>query len=203
MKECLGRILPVVTLVTVFGISGCSTPGAVSQSNLKTTIRVEHGRVTQVDRVDVESNAARNAVLGGLAGLALTSRRSRSSQVAGTAAGALLSGLVTKSAEDARLVNAYTVQLTTGNFVQVVTDQTGARVGDCVAVETGRTSNIRRVSEVLCQPQGRSHPVNDDIRMENQEEAMECHEAKQQLLNATTEEDVNAIARKVQVLCDH
>lgn len=203
MRKKLGQVAGSAVLLAAFGISGCSTPGAVSQSNLNTTIRVDHGLVTQVERVDVESHAARNAVLGGLAGLALTSRRSRSSQIAGTAAGALLSGLVTKSAEESKLVNAYTVQLNSGNFVQVVTEQTGARVGDCVAVETGRTSNIRRVSEVLCQPTAQSHLVNADIQAENQDEARECHEAKQQLLNATTDEDINAIARKVQVLCDH
>lgn len=203
MKSRLGVIAVSAILASMIGVSGCSTPGAVSRSNMNTTINVQHGVVTEVKQVDVESNAARNSVLGGLAGLALTSRRSRSSQIAGAAGGALLSGLLTKSAESSQLVNAYTVRLNSGNFVQVVTEQTGARTGDCVAVETGRTSNIRRVSEVLCEPAGSPHRAHQDIREESQEEATECHDAKQQLLNATTEQDVNAIARKVKVLCDY
>ena len=203
MKNRLALTVSFALLASIAGISGCSTPGAVSRSNMNTTISVQHGVVTEVNRVDVESHATRNALLGGLAGLALTSRRSRSSQVAGAAGGALLSGLITKSTEDSKLVNAYTVQLNNGNFVQVVTEQTATRVGDCVAVETGATSNIRRVSEVLCQPAAQPHPVHADIRAESQDEALDCHEAKQQLLNATTETDINAMARKVRVLCDH
>ena len=110
MKSRLGVIAVSAILASMIGVSGCSTPGAVSRSNMNTTINVQHGVVTEVKQVDVESNAARNSMLGGLAGLALTSRRSRSSQIAGAAGGALLSGLLTKSAESSQLVNAKPVE---------------------------------------------------------------------------------------------
>jgi len=37
----------------------------------------------------------------------------------------------------------------------------------------------------------------------SQGEANACHQAKEELLKAQTETEINALTRKVQVICDH
>jgi hypothetical protein len=145
---------------------------------------------------------ARNSTIGGLAGLAARRHGSTNQQIGGAVAGALIAGLVTKATEGSNQANAYTVQLNNGSFRKIITENSYIRIGDCVAVETGKTSNIRDVSRALCEPAA-GHPVDREIHAHRQEEASECHDAKKQLLDATTGKEVDAIARKVKVLCEH
>lgn len=95
---------------------------------------------------------------------------------------------------------AYTVRGVDGGSVRIVTDQTEVRVGDCVTVEeAGQTANIRRASQTLCDPA--SAKAREAVRPELQEEAAECAQAKQELVNASTVEAVDVAKRKVDILC--
>jgi hypothetical protein len=85
--------------------------------------------------------------------------------------------------------------------VQVVSDQREIRSGDCVAVErSGDTANLRRVSAGYCDKANASavHAVANEAR----QEAEQCAAAKQQLVDATTQEDADLAGRKLALLCN-
>jgi hypothetical protein len=98
---------------------------------------------------------------------------------------------------------AFTVEVGSGALVQVVTDQTEIQVGDCVNVEqAGRgTANVRRVSPALCEAVA-SNTVDADIRKEMSDSAERCLAAKDRLLDAETDAQIEAAIRRVEILCD-
>ena len=97
-------------------------------------------------------------------------------------------------------VMAYRVRVVEGGTVRIVTDQTEVRVGDCVTVEeSGSTANIHRVSAMMCDPA--SKQAREALEGKLQEEAAECVQAKQQLVEASTAEAVYLARRKVEILC--
>ena len=69
-------------------------------------------------------------------------------------------------------------------------------------MESGKTTNLRRVSTALCEPSD-PHPVDDELQVKHLQEASECHDAKENLLQAESDRDIDAAVRKVKVLCDH
>ena len=185
-------------------VAGCASQGGVSRDSLDSTIAVNYGTVSSVTPVQLQSNATRNATIGGLAGLLTQARGSGTERLAGAAIGAAIGGLGTKAAEGDNMANSFVVDLNRGGTVKVVTEQTNIVVGDCVSVETGRHTNLRRVSPVQCNPPRQPHPsIDSQISDNEQREANACHQAKEELLKAKTESDINALTRKVQVICDH
>ncbi|MFQ5643601.1 MAG: hypothetical protein ACE5FQ_07865 [Thiogranum sp.] len=184
--------------------AGCASQGGENRDSLDSTIAVNYGTVATVTPVQLESDATRNATMGGLVGLLTQARGSAGERLAGAAIGAAVSGLITKAAEGDNTANSFVIELTGGNTVKVVTEQQNIVVGDCVAVETGRHTNLRRVSPAQCSPSRQAHPTVDaQISQYEQGQADACHQAKEELLKAKTEADINAFTRKVQVICDH
>ena len=163
------------------------------------SVTVQHGRVIAQEQVDLQSAAGRGALIGGVAGLA--SGSSRSQRWRNTVIGAGVGGAIAGSAEGSRTGMEYTVETAPGKSVVIVSDQTGIQNGDCVAVEeAGNTANIRRVGEALCAKTGAADdPV---IEEELEEEASECAQAKQGLLDAESEDEIERAVTRVQVLCD-
>lgn len=197
------QALLVLCTAAVLGTVGCASgPNTVSRSARDTSIEISYGRVAEISEVEVESNAVAGAIIGGLVGLLATSRRSTTSQVLGTAGGAAIGGLGTRAVEGSNRANAYTIRRLDGSQVKVITEPTGMRVGDCVAVEAGKTTNLRRVSEMLCETRS-SHPVEAEIDGLQMSEATECEEAKQALLAAETDAEIEGALRRARVLCEH
>ena len=96
----------------------------------------------------------------------------------------------------------YAVRTGDGSIITVVTDQLEIRVGDCVTVEeTSKGANVRRSDPALCEPE--SKEIIAELEEEFQEEAAECDMAKQELLNATTAEQVDVAQRKMAILCNN
>ena len=95
---------------------------------------------------------------------------------------------------------SYTLQRSDGSQFKVITDDDHLQAGDCVAVESGRTTNLRRVAADLCGPP-LAHPVEQELASHGQQQATACDEAKQQLLKAETNSDLDAATKKVKVLC--
>ena len=199
----------VLQLLAVAGIialttTGCATQGGVSRANLNSTVAINYGTVSSVTPVRLESNATRNAAIGGLAGLLTQARGSGTERLAGAAIGAAIGGLGTRAMEGDNMANSFVINLNRGNTVQVVTEQQNIVVGDCVAVESGRHTNLRRVSAVQCNPPRQPNPtIDQQISNHEQGEANACDQAKEEMLRAQTVEEVNALIRKVQVICDH
>jgi outer membrane lipoprotein SlyB len=183
--------------------AACETPGGARPG---TAMSVQYGVVQRVQEVQAEANTGGGAALGGLAGLAAAAGTggSRTQQMAGAAGGALLGGLIANQrAANQRLIQ-HTVRLNNGASVAVITDHHNIAVGDCVAVEQGRHANIRRVSSVMCNDLADTRrPAYTPTHQANVREAEECEQAKQEVLNAKTEEEIRLAHMRMRALCEN
>ncbi len=195
----------VMATVVVGGIltTACQSPGGARPG---TAMNVQYGVVQRVDAVQAEANTAGGAALGGLAGLAVAAGTggSRGQQVAGAAGGALLGGLIANQRAANQQLKQHTVRLNSGASVAVITDHHNIAVGDCVAVEQGRHANIHRVSPVMCNELAdTSRPGYAPAHQANVREAEECEQAKQEVLDAQTEEAINLAHMRMRALCEN
>ncbi|MCZ6516420.1 MAG: hypothetical protein O6763_02915, partial [Gammaproteobacteria bacterium] len=131
---------------------------------------------------------------GGMLGALIGPRRHRGLRVvAGAAAGAAVQGAATSGT-----LQLYSVSLVTGGTVQITTEQTDIREGDCVQVEQGQNANIRRTGSVHCE----SSASTDNPPAHHVQGAQGCDAAKQELTDADTDDEVNRAVTKVRTLCD-
>ncbi len=182
-------------------LTGCADmstdPGTGSSRN--SLISVAYGTVQNVQQVQMKPDYAAGSLIGGALGLLASSHYSAGSQALGAAAGAGLGALISK--ETAGTANQYTIMLVNGNTVSVVTDQRDIDAGDCVSVEQGDHTNIRRVSSAMCNTPP-SHPAYPEMNASVQQISADCAAAKQLLLKAATEQETNIAYKKMQALCD-
>jgi len=165
---------------------------------------MQTGRVVAAQAVNLESRAGRGVAVGGLVGYVATSNRQRSSRRArNTILGAAAGGLIASRAEGNLNGMQYTVELGTGARIEVVTDQTEIKIGDCVNVEQAGsgTANVRRVSAALCEAVA-SNSLDADIEKRMSESADLCLAAKERLLDADTDAQIEAAIRRINILCD-
>jgi outer membrane lipoprotein SlyB len=185
----------VAACVTIF-----ATGALAQRAGQMATIRT--GTVVGMQTVNLNNaDAAKGALVGGAFGAALTksskssSRRRRNAAIGaviGTAAGAA------KKQTGRR----YSVRTNEGTVIQIVTEQTEIRVDDCVFVEeAGGRANIRRAALSACDAASQAIINEPDIQAELQEEAAECTVAKQGLIDAETDEQMEFAVRKIQILC--
>ena len=139
--------------------------------------------------------------MGGAFGAALTrSSKSSSRRNRNAAIGAVLGGAA--AASSTRPGRLYSVNLGEGTTIQIATEQTEIRVDDCVYVEeAGGTANIRRAPIAACEPASAGVMAEPEMVAEMQEEATECAAAKQQLVDAETDEAIDRAVQKVKLLC--
>ena len=187
-------LVPAMVAVSLFPInSGAQRAGE--------SMTIHTGRVVGAQAVNLQSAAGQGVAVGGILGYAATSSRQSSSRRArNTILGAAAGGILTSRAEGDLNGMEYTVEIANGARVTVVTDQTEIRIGDCVNVEqagTG-TANVRRVSAALCD----TPAVTEDIQKDFAQEADRCLQAKDRLLDAETDAEIEAAIRRVKILCD-
>ena len=186
-------------------LAGCETYGGTGSSR-NSLMSVDYGTVQDVRRGEVQANTARGAALGGLLGLAAAAGTggSRNQQIAGAAVGALVGGLIQNQRAANNQAEEYTVRLNNGRTVRIATVHHDIQVGDCVSVEQGKHANIRRVSPVMCNSMASTdHPAFGAMHSANMREAEECERAKQEVLDATTEQEVTVAHQKMRALCEH
>ena len=188
------RLIPVFLAIAF--MSGCASSGSPAARGYE--IRIRYAEVTDIDRVRLPSNAPAGAVVGGFTGLVLSRNSSGAKQVASGVGGAVLGGLATAALEGDRMGYSYRLRFLNGDASDFITEKGYLRVGDCVAVERGEYANIRRVASVLC-ADGDSATANEKYARE----AAQCHEAKEQLLAASNDDEIEAAARKVAILCEY
>jgi outer membrane lipoprotein SlyB len=186
--------LAVVLLVTIAGTSSTAWAQRAGQS-----VSIQHGVVTEARSVDLQAEAGGGAMVGGLAGYALSSGRSSSTRARNAILGTAI-GAATASATQRSTGMQYTVNTGAG-MVVVVSDQREISVGDCVSVENAGTgaANIRRASSALCET---ADPVSAAVTEHLQEEAADCLAAKDAVLAADTDEDVAKAIRTARISCD-
>lgn len=166
------------------------------------SVTVRTGIVVESQSVNLnDGNAIKGALVGGAFGSALTrsskgsSRRSRNAAI-----GAVLGA--SSQASKTQPGRLYTVTTNEGTMVQIATEQTEIRVEDCVFVEeAGGTANIRRAPESACWPETQDLLLEPDMIEELHEEANECAAAKQELVDADSDEAMDRAVRKIQLLC--
>lgn len=177
-------------------LAGCASSGSSSARGYE--VRVRYAEVVDINRVRLPSNAPAGAVVGGFTGLVLSRNSSGRKQVASGVGGAVLGGLATAALEGDRMGYSYRLRFRNDETSDFITEKGYLQVGDCVSVERGNYANIRRVAAVLCEQNqvATAHPTH--LR-----QAEQCHEAKDQLLAATTDEQIEAAARKVSIICEY
>ena len=155
---------------------------------------VAYGKITAVKQVKVEDQQAQTggALFGGLLGLATGRGQSGSNRVLRTVGGAIGGQQVAKLATTKQ---AYEYTILIGQATTtVVTDEAGMRVGDCVAVERGAYTNLRLSADAQCA--AKAKPVPTATR-----DANACTAAKDEVLNAQTNDAFERAERKMRLLC--
>lgn len=174
---------------------------ATGSANSTTVMSVSYGTITGIAQQerDTSGGATGGALLGGVVGLATGSGRSRSNRALRTLGGAAVGSAAGRTmARGTEMV--YTVDLVNGGTVRVVMDSGNFHRGDCVAVEQGGPSaNLRRVSSEFCL---NNAAIPQQYKAAQQAEADRCAQAKQRLLDAQTEEEINSAAMVMNILCE-
>jgi len=197
MKDRI-RIVGLVALAAAFMLGSGTTGAQRSGQNAKISI----GEVVKIEQVQLQSDAAKGALVGGVIGYHTTSSsRSSSTKWGRAAAGAMVGGALKRRSEGNLTGMMYSVKLGNGSVMKIISDQTEIRQGDCVTVEEVKDSaNIRRADPIMCEPESAAavEAVSDEL----QEEAVECLAAKEALLSAETEQQLDLALRKIRILCN-
>ncbi len=195
MKRLLLAAVVVAACVMV------SVTSALAQrAGQRATIR--YGTVIGMVTVDLnDGNAMKGALVGGAFGAAMTKgSKSASKRRRNAAIGAVVGTAVAASKK--KTGRRYSVRTNDGTVMQIVTEQTAILVGDCVIIEeSGGSANIRRTALSACDVASQSLMNSREIKAELQEEAAECIAAKDGLVNAETDDQMEFAVRKIQILC--
>ncbi len=176
-------------------------PGVQAQKKGQ-NVTVQYGTVIQKETVNLNSGAVpRGAVVGGALGLASAGGKSKKKKARNALVGAAAGGAIASSSQGSTQGMLYTIDMGSMGMAQVVTDQTEIVRGDCVAVEkAGETANVRRISSGYCQPANAAAVAA--VAQDDAEEADECFQAKQMVVNAATAEEFEFAKAKMSLLCD-
>jgi outer membrane lipoprotein SlyB len=175
-------------------VLGCTV---VAGDALAQGTTVNYGRITAVRQVELRNPDAQatGALVGGLAGLATGSGQSSSNRALRALGGATIGGRVGGAAGSSTGFE-YTVLINGTNTIRIVTEKAGLRVRDCVSVERGAFNNIRLAADERCEA------AEAVVPQQAAAAANACVAAKEQLLNAETDEDFDRAERRVRLLCD-
>jgi outer membrane lipoprotein SlyB len=153
------------------------------------SVVLQYGTVEGVKTVPDDGKRAAGTAVGGLAGGIIA----KDHRGLGMLAGGLIGGRIEKH-HTAGTLDQYTVRLKTGATLVVNSDQNDLIVGDCVVVEQGQYTNVRRVSSINCHvDQTPAHHVSA---------ANNCQLAKDELNSAKTDKEIESAVIKVRTLCE-
>ena len=191
---------PITTLALILAVTLSTAPAEAQRKGQNVT--VQYGTVIQKEQVDLNSGAVpRGAVVGGALGLASASGKSSKKKARNALIGAAAGGAIASSSQGSTRGMLYTIDLGSNGMAQVVTDQTEIVRGDCVALEkAGETANVRRISSAYCEPSNAAAVAA--VAEDDAEDADECYEAKQLVVNSTTAEEFELAKAKMTLLCD-
>ena len=191
---------PITTLALILAVTLSTAPAEAQRKGQNVT--VQYGTVIQKEQVDLNSGAVpRGAVVGGALGLASASGKSSKKKARNALIGAAAGGAIASSSQGSTRGMLYTIDLGSNGMAQVVTDQTEIVRGDCVALEkAGETANVRRISSAYCEPSNAAAVAA--VAEDDAEDADECYEAKQLVVNSTTAEEFEFAKAKMTLLCD-
>ena len=185
-----------LSLLSIILFSLCLTPAVAQKKGANATVTL--GIVQQAERITIKSTGGgKGAAVGGTLGYASGSSKSKSRRNAliGGAAGAALS-----SSGDSEGMQ-YTVQVSDSSVIVVVSDQTEIQIGDCVSVEqSGDYANLRRQDPLACDPAAAAALA--DVEDQLVDNANACAQVKQEVLAATTPDEIEVARMKAEILCE-
>jgi outer membrane lipoprotein SlyB len=164
---------------------------------------ISYGRITAVNAVTQESARAQTggALVGGALGLASGSGQSGSNRALRTIGGGFAGQQIGRIASQSQAFE-YTILIGGTRTIQMVTDKSGLRVGDCVSVEQGNFNNLRLVADAKCtQPAKAPQSPSSGATQSERRDANACAQAKEQLLNTDDQEAFDRAERRVRLLC--
>ena len=189
----------VITTLVAFVASSLFIPSPALAQRKGDSVSIQYGKVVGIKQVQTQGEAASGALKGGTIGLIAGVNSSGKTRRRRAAGGAAIGAAAGASKQSTGL--QYTVETASG-MVAVVTDQTEIRKGDCVVVEeSGGKANIRRADPMTCEPAAAE--LVEEMREEFVEEAVECLAAKDELLSAETDEQIDRAIRKISILCNN
>ena len=180
----------IIVIFTLIIAMVCSVALA---ETVGTTTSMQYGTVKSMETIEKDSSYAGGAIVGGVVGAMLGRRHRPAKVIAGAAAGAAIQGASTSG----DTLQQYVVKTMSGGEIRISTEQQDIRPGDCVVIEQGEHANIRRVSSYHCEP-----PGTKEAPPHHQQAANVCQNAKKELAEAKTDEEVNLAVKKVRVLCE-
>jgi len=186
-------------LVLVLGLGLAQTAFAIDRKHMNTTIDISYGVIESVGRTKIDSSVGQNAALGGVIGAATSGHHHRGKHAL---EGALAAGIITAMLEGKREAYVYRIRGVSGGEKKIITEQMGIREGDCVSLEEGPTTNVRRVPPVHCEYHNHDVMSEPGVQAKGHASAAECHAAKKMLLKSDTETEVEIALKKVQIFCD-
>ncbi len=191
------RARRLTLLLALALLAGC----AAQSHRVGQTARVQFGVVSAANEVMLDSEAGSGAIIGGTLGLTMGSGQSTPRRARNSIIGAGVGAALANAAQGDRRGMSYSVRMLDGSSVTIVTDQREIRAGDCVAIEqVGGTSNIRRVSQSYCE-RTNARAV-EEVAEHARFEAVACQSAKDELVQAETQEAIELASRKVDLLCN-
>lgn len=192
--------MQIKKILIVFLMVGLSlTANATDKRHMNTTIDISYAIVESVGQTKIDSDMGRNAAMGGVVGAATSGSHQRGKHAV---QGAVAAGIITAILEGKRKAYIYQVTTMSGAEKRIITEQMGIREGDCVSLEEGPTTNIRRVPPVHCEYHNHDFMSDPMVQSKGNESAAECHAVKAILMKANSEEEVDVALKKVQVFCD-
>jgi outer membrane lipoprotein SlyB len=180
--------MKIISLLLVVGIMVFGESIVLAQQAGQ-SVMLQYGTIEAVKTVHDDGKRGAGTAVGGIAGAAIA----KDHRGLGMLAGGLIGGRIEKHHTEGTL-DQYTVKLSTGATLIVNSDQNDLIVGDCVVVEQGQYTNVRRVSSINCYvDQQPDHHV---------EAANNCQMAKDELNKANTDDEIEQAVIKVRTLCE-
>ena len=187
-------------LLALIVLVGSSASALAQSSGQSATVKI--GVVDKADSVTLQNtgtDSGKGAVLGATIGYNVGSGNSASKKRRRAIIGGALGSAAGASGTTPGM--QYTVKFDDGSIIVVVSDQTHLKAGDCVSIEQVRDmTNIREQDPAACNPEVKE--ALSDLQDEFEEDANECAQVRQELLNAKTTEEVELATAKARILCN-
>jgi len=158
---------------------------------------IEYAHVSAIEVTTEKSAIARNAILGGLVGVAI------GDNTASAFHGAAAAFAITSIIEGDRRVFLYTLSLVQGGSKNIAIHTSGLSVGQCVAFEHDeKHTNLRPVSAVYCQSAEHKALTSANVVKAQQSIANACNKAIAAVHNAKNDEGIDAALIQMRALCE-
>ncbi len=194
------RCFFVLCVLFVTQLFGCAGGGSSTVSHGQGVRSLGYGKVIRVKRFESHEGAGTGALIGGVLGLGAAGGGSVTTQTVGAAGGGMAGGQTQKRVTKGKYVSKYSVRMSDGEVLEVVTKDSSIHGGECVAVERGEKLHLRSVSQSMCEDA--PNPAGDNAALDAVLDQVEdCEQAKRDLAAADSRQNKEALYREMRAVC--